>query len=259
MSDEQQENQPQIYKGSRVTLIARTEFLGAPEHLNWESDSDMASEALSEFAGRICYMSYNKSKRDNKEYLENIMQSKHGSVLEHPSWSFLIEGVSRSYTHEHVRHRAGWAYSQLSQRYVDESDCAFVIPPLFQDDPEAVDRLISNFIRLQQEYKWLVDRAGEKLKHIEKRTERRKAARQAARCILPNATETKIVVTGNARAFRHFIEMRAHPAADLEIRRTAITILKILQEEAPHIFNDFEIKEQEHDNSEIAIPKHSKI
>jgi thymidylate synthase (FAD) len=90
------------------------------------------------------------------------------------------------------------------------------------------------------------------------KTDRRKYVRQAARAVLPNATETKMFVTANVRAWRHFIEMRATPFADLEIRRLAIVILKLLQVEAPLLFQDFEITEHT-DNTEIATPRYSKV
>jgi thymidylate synthase (FAD) len=113
-----------------VTLLSRPSFT-EPSHLsvNWLGEST-DGERLAEFAGRLCYMSQrNPAKRVTREYLENIKRQGHGSVLEHANYSLLLEGVSRSLTHELIRHRAGWAYSQLSQRYVDESSASFVIPP----------------------------------------------------------------------------------------------------------------------------------
>src|ERR1041385_6893427 len=113
-----------------LTLIARPTFVAA-EHLPVQGLGDSTDgERLAEFAGRLCYMSQaNPAKRQTREYLENIKKQGHGSVLEHANYSILFEGVSRSFTHELVRHRAGFAYSQLSQRYVDESLASFVVPP----------------------------------------------------------------------------------------------------------------------------------
>src|SRR5213082_3428423 len=111
----------EIFRAPRVTLIARPEFL-EPEHLRvqWRGESS-SGERLAEFAGRICYMSqHNPANRSTAEYLENIKKQGHGSVLEHAVYVLLIEGISRSCSHELVRHRAGFGYSQLSQRYVDE-------------------------------------------------------------------------------------------------------------------------------------------
>src|SRR5437879_1129170 len=127
----------EIFRAPRVTLIARPEFL-EPEHLRvqWRGDSS-PGERLAEFAGRICYMSqHNPAHRSTAEYLENIKKQGHGSVLEHAVYVLLIEGISRSCSHELVRHRAGFGYSQLSQRYVDESHAAFVMPPAVIGDEQ---------------------------------------------------------------------------------------------------------------------------
>src|SRR6266498_3587300 len=120
----------EIFREPRVTLIARPEFL-EPQHLpvRWLGDST-PGERLAEYAGRLCYMSqHNPVNRTTAEYLENIKKQGHGSVLEHSVYVLLIEGISRSCSHELVRHRAGFGYSQISQRYVDESHAAFVLPP----------------------------------------------------------------------------------------------------------------------------------
>src|SRR5215470_14432681 len=106
------------------------------EGMLFSTDTSLAAEVLAEVAGRTCYMSFGKGRKSNQEYLENILSSKHGSVLEHAVWNVLITGVSRALTHELVRHRAGFAYSQLSQRYVDEGDAHYVVPPLYQESEE---------------------------------------------------------------------------------------------------------------------------
>src|SRR5215208_4528033 len=124
-----------IYSQPVISIIARPSF-AEPPHLpvKWLGESS-DGERLAEFAGRLCYMSQkNPASRATREYLENIKKQGHGSVLEHASYSLLLEGVSRSLTHELVRHRAGFAYSQLSQRYVDESEANFVMPPAIIGD-----------------------------------------------------------------------------------------------------------------------------
>src|SRR5258708_40071181 len=126
----------EVFRAPRVTLIARAEFREA-EHLRvqWQGNAT-DGERLAEYAGRLCYMSqHNPVNRTTAEYLENIKKQGHGSVLEHAVYVLLIEGISRSCSHELVRHRAGFGYSQLSQRYVDESHAAFVLPPAMADDP----------------------------------------------------------------------------------------------------------------------------
>src|SRR5437660_12883512 len=117
-----------IYREPRVTLIARPQFL-RPDHLpvQWKGDAS-DGERLAEFAGRICYMSqHNPVGRTTAEYLENIKKQGHGSVLEHAVYVLLLEGISRSCSHELVRHRAGFGHSQLSQPYVDQPHAAFAI------------------------------------------------------------------------------------------------------------------------------------
>src|SRR5262249_28525222 len=148
----------------------------------------------------LCYMSFAKPRPGgNKAYLDHIMEVGHGSVLEHANWSFIFCGVSRSLTHELVRHRAGFGFSQLSQRYVDESVAEYVEPDIIADDPE-LHRLFSETVkRTHEAYIELAEKLNAKLAAEPDKTLRRKMARQAARCVLPNATETKIFVTANAR------------------------------------------------------------
>ena len=225
-----------------LTVLARPSFT-TPEHLavEWIGEST-DGERLAEFAGRLCYMSqHNPAGRQTREYLENIKKQGHGSVLEHANYSILLEGVSRSLTHELVRHRAGFAYSQLSQRYVDESHASFVVPPAVVGD-EALERVWRDQVeQAQATYVALVAQLMERYGWVADRVHRRKMAREAARAVLPNATETKIVVTANARAWRTMLELRSSEGAELEIRRMAVAVLRLLQREAPGFFSDFEI------------------
>jgi thymidylate synthase (FAD) len=184
---------------------------------------------------------HNPAGRSTREYLENIKKQGHGSVLEHANYSILLEGVSRSLTHELVRHRAGFAYSQLSQRYVDESEAAFVVPPAIVGDEALESAWSAQIEAAQSSYVSLVAQLMERYGWVADKVHRRKMAREAARGVLPNSTETKIVVTGNARAWRTMLELRSSEGAELEIRRAAIAILRILQSEAPAFFSDFEI------------------
>jgi thymidylate synthase (FAD) len=239
----------QIIREPRVTVIARQQFT-VPPHIRWQSDSEVAGEALAEFAGRLCYLSFGEDaglegghktiagRTTNASYLANILRTKHGSVLEHAVWSFLFEGVSRSLTHELVRHRAGMGYSQLSQRYVDESEIGFVLPPEIEDGTQDFEVWRSACEQSLDNYRKLLVNVTEKVGDQGPVTMRKKRARQAARSVLPNAAETKIVATGNARALRHFCEMRGAAGADLEIRRLAGVVLRLLQQEAPNIFGD---------------------
>jgi thymidylate synthase (FAD) len=231
-----------IFLEPRITVLARPAF-SEPAHLpvKWLGEST-DGERLSEFAGRLCYMSQkNPAGRPTREYLENIKKQGHGSVLEHANYSLLLEGVSRSLTHELVRHRAGFAYSQLSQRYVDESEANFVMPPAIIGDEALETAWRAQMDAAQKAYVALVESLMQRYAWVGDKIHRRKMAREAARGVLPNSTETKIVVTGNARAWRTMLELRASEGAELEIRRCAVGIVRILQEEAPGFFSDFEI------------------
>jgi thymidylate synthase (FAD) len=225
----------------RVQLIAKTEFL-APPDVPWATDADGGS-ALVEFAGRACYQSWSKPNprtATNASYLRHIIDVGHFSVLEHATVSFYITGISRSCTHELIRHRH-FSYSQLSQRFVPEHDSQVVVPPGVEGDPELQDIFAAAADTSRAAYIELLSRLEAKLADQPNAVLRRKQARQAARSVLPNATETRIVVTGNYRAWRHFVAMRASEHADVEIRRLAIACLRQLIDVAPAVFADFEI------------------
>jgi thymidylate synthase (FAD) len=250
---------PHYYREPVISLLARPTFV-APEHLpvSWVGESS-DGERLAEFAGRICYMSqHNPAKRSTRDYLDNIKKQGHGSVLEHANYTLLLEGVSRSLTHELVRHRAGFSYSQLSQRYVDESEANFVVPPAMLGDDALEDAWRRQTEDAQRAYVALVERLMERYGWVSDRVHRRKMAREAARAVLPNATETKIVVTANARAWRTMLELRSSEGAELEIRRAAVAILRLLQCEAPGFFSDFEIYQGE-DRREAARVVYHKV
>lgn len=266
--------EPSVYLVSRqqVDETALQGFLEANDVSRWETDTDIAAEKLTEVSGRLCYMSFAKPRPGgNKAYTEHILAVGHGSVLEHSVFGFIIEGVSRSLTHELVRHRAGFGYSQLSQRYVDESNTAFVVPPALLSHHEEwakwlegnrvykkavgdwdsgltpnrkaklFEELVQRIESARSKYAMLVEDLASEMVDIPEKTARIKAAREAARSVLPNCTETKIFVTGNARAWRHLLEMRGSVHADAEIRRLAIALLAVLQKEAPNLFGDYRV------------------
>lgn len=227
---------------ARVTLIACTWFAvdDAAEVMGgWLPGPDTdGGSALCEAAGRACYQSWKRPREKtatNAGYLAHILEVGHLSVLEHASATFYIEGISRSLSHELIRHRH-FSYSQLSQRYVDESDTEFVEPPLVSGDFHAVNLFHSALADARSNYTGLVYTLTEQFPD-----KTRKEIREAARSVLPNATETKIVVTGNYRAWREFIVKRATEQADAEIRALAVEVLRRLQSIAPNVFNDFAI------------------
>jgi thymidylate synthase (FAD) len=227
--------------------------------VSWQTDTEIAGEHLVEMAGRVCYMSFARPRPGgNQAYLNHILEVGHGSVLEHAVWNFIFTGVSRSLTHELIRHRAGWGYSMLSQRYVDESVAEYVEPDEIAADPELHRLWLDAVAQSHQAYMRLAEKLQEKMVAEPDRTLRRKLARQAARSVLPNATETKIFVTANARALRHFIELRASCYADVEIRKLAVNVLRIMQKEAPHIFLDYQLVPLP-DGTFEAVTEHRKV
>jgi thymidylate synthase (FAD) len=249
----------EIFRAPRVTLIARPQFL-EPAHLavQWKGPST-DGERLAEFAGRICYMSqHNPAQRATAEYLDNIKKQGHGSVLEHAVYVLLVEGISRSCSHELVRHRAGFGYSQLSQRYVDESHAAFVVPPAILGDEGMEAEWERQVTDAQAAYVHAVEGLIARYQWVDDKVHRRKMAREAARSVLPNATETKVVVSGNVRAWRTMLELRCGEGAELEIRRMAIACLRVLQGDAPAFFSDFEIYSAD-DRQEAARVAYHKV
>jgi len=264
--------EPTIIREPRVYLVGRQvmdrtavdQFLDE-YGMSWETDTEVGGEQMVEAAGRICYLSFGKGRKTNKEYVENLMSMKHGSVLEHAVWDLVIAGVSRSFSHELVRHRAGFGYSQLSQRYVDESMANFVEPEIIARDPQMHEVWMRSVKASHAAYVELVEgmmavaeeranASGEKVN----KTHLRKQVREAARSVLPNATETMIFVSANARALRHFIELRGSEGADAEIRRVAVKVLRIMQAEAPTLFADYAI-ETLADGSEVARTAWEKV
>src|SRR5947199_4291277 len=218
----------EIFRAPRVTLIARPEFI-EPEHLHvqWRGDSS-PGERLAEFAGRICYMSqHNPANRSTAEYLENIKKQGHGPVLEHAVYVLLIEGISRSCSHELVRHRAGFGYSQLSQRYVDESHAAFVMPPAILGDPTLETEWEQEVAHAQAAYVRAVAGLMERYGWVADKVNRRKMAQAAARSVQHNATRVEIVVSGNARAWRTMLELRSGASAGLGLRPHAVDCMRI--------------------------------
>ncbi|AKK03363.1 FAD-dependent thymidylate synthase [Corynebacterium epidermidicanis] len=234
-----------------VDLIACTHFT-QPSDVAWTTDAT-GGQALIEFAGRACYESFDKPNphtADNASYLRHVMEVGHTALLEHATATLYLRGLSRAASHEFVRHRH-FSFSELSQRYVDPEELNVVIPRLIADD-EALLRL---YHRAMDESRFAFDELlaalEEKLGAQANGILRNKQARQAARSVLPNSTETRIVVTGNFRTWRHFLAMRATEHADAEIRTVAVKCLKVLQPLAPVVFGDFEIATLS-DGSEMA-------
>lgn len=243
---------PKVYLiGTQTMDWGAVEQFQSDHDFRWETDADDDSEAIIEAGGRVCYMSYAKPRPGgNSAYIKNILDSGHGSVLEHAVYNLMIVGISRSLTHELVRHRAGFAYSQLSQRFVPAEDAEAVIPEIFKGDPESVAVFKKAFSDCVAAYQHLARRTQERIESGQikgvssaDKTTAQKKARQAARSVLPNATETKILVTANARAWRHFLELRGSEHAEDEIRVLSAKVLAALQGCTNTVFADLEVHE----------------
>jgi thymidylate synthase (FAD) len=239
-----------------VSLAGMAGFVsGFPSELNFSSyleDPDTLSSAaqLCKVAGQTCYLSLGPGRTRNvgaRRYFENIKSSGHGSVLEHATFSFLFYGVSRSFTHELVRHRAGTAFSQTSQRYVDGKVLRFVERPEYQDSSVLHQQFEQGIDASAREYAKRTDEllaqqsAGEQLLSGEARTDLRKKVQQAARSCLPNEAEAPIVFSANVRALRHIIEMRASRHAEIEIREVFLRAFLCLAKIEPILFDDYRV------------------
>lgn len=244
----------------RVTMIAQTtptarglglqmEDIVAGEWLEPQPGSSKA-EYLTEFAGRACYQSFhrpNPATAKTEDYIQRtLFEQGHWSIAEHASVTFYITGVSRAFTHELIRHRH-LSYSQMSQRFVDESDLEVVLPPALED-------VYGNDVKSMVDVDYVIDAAQESYQSLVdtllNRGLTRKQAREAARAVLPNATETKIVVTGNLRAWHEFCERRMQPDADAEMQKVATMIYEELRTYAPTIFPDKDEEPSEGDAAE---------
>lgn len=185
-------------------------------------------EKLIEEAGRTCYLSLDRiSDGTEKNFIRNCIKNGHHSILEHASASFRIKGASRAFTHQLVRHRVA-SFSQQSQRYVNEGEFNFVVPPEIAENPEALAEFREYMESSRKTYNRLRELGIKK---------------EDARFVLPNALESQIVFSANFRELRFVFSLRLHKSAQWEIRRVCLEMLKIMQREAPSVFSDFVIDE----------------
>ncbi len=201
-------------------------------------------DAIPMACAKSCYKAWVVGRKNIWEYLENIKGEGHGSVLEHSYFGF-ITMTTRCIANEIVRHRAGFAYSQESQRFCDEKDNSFIMPLSVQGDEaseiiwtEHMGTSLTNYVRLTDQ---LMDRYmnDPDFKDMEKR-DLRKKVREASRGVLPNDTSTVLHATANIRSWRHFIEMRSSRHAEAGIRLYADRIWELLVAECPILFGDYE-------------------
>lgn len=210
------------------------------QEMRWSDGED-----LIEFAGRLCYRSWEpglnknvtKIREDAAVYFENLLKSGHGSVLEHSNYSFVIHNCTRVTTHELVRHRAGCAYSQESMRFVRLDDIPFWIPDWAKEDATLM-RNIKTVVEAMEEFQ---EGAAEHFALDDETTpfSEKKAKTSFMRRFAPQGVGTGIVMTANVRALRHIITMRTEAAAEEEIRIVCDQIARIMQDECPLLFQDF--------------------
>jgi thymidylate synthase (FAD) len=208
-----------------VRLIAITSYLGGengsekdtPEH----TTSAAPTEALIEHAGRICYRSQGGgTPQATARFIRKRVAEGHESIVEHGSASFEISGISRSCSHQLVRHRLA-SFSQESQRYVDMSDPEWVVPPDVAADPEALVLWEATLAQVQAAYQALRERGIRK---------------EDARFLLPNAAATRLIMSANYRELLHLFRIRISPDAQWEICQVAIHMLEAVHAQAPNVF-----------------------
>ena len=222
-----------------------------------EDEQASPGEMLVEFGGRACYRSWEpglnpnvtRVRTDRMEYFSNILRSAHGSVLEHANYSFALRNVSRVFTHELVRHRAGSAFSQESLRYVRLTEIGFRVPPALEP---VRDQVISIVEQLEEFQVSAADELGIDEEGLPFHV--KKEITSALRRLAPIGLSTDIMWTANARTLRHVIEMRTAEGAEEELRLVFDQIARIMQSEAPGLFQDFV---QQDDGS--WVPEHRKV
>lgn len=256
------ETAPEIHLICRpaVDLEAMRAYLGSVGGASWLDMRDKdrrgsEAELLVEFAGRLCYRSWEpglnpnvrKIRADPDEYFKNLLASGHGSVLEHANFTFAFHQVSRVFTHELVRHRAGSAFSQESLRYVRLVDIGFRVAPALEPMRTEVVELVERLEEFQKN-------AAEKLIDDEMPFAAKKEVTSALRRLAPLGLSTDILWTANVRTLRHVIAQRTEPGAEEEMRAVFDQVAEIATAEAPALFQDFR-----RGSDGTWVPKHHKV
>jgi thymidylate synthase (FAD) len=244
------ETTPQVFLVARPSVNAEgmRAYLESVGGVSWLEMREQAreqlndGELLAEFGGRMCYRSWEpglnpnvtRIRTDQKEYFANVLRSAHGSVLEHANFSFAFRNVSRVFTHELIRHRAGSAFSQESLRYVRLTDIGFRVPPALEPLRDQVISLVEQLEEFQLSAAEQLDiDSGELPFHV------KKEITSALRRLAPTGLSTDILWTANVRTLRHVIEMRTDPGAEEELRSVFNLVAEIMKSEAPSLFQDF--------------------
>ena len=212
-------------------------------------DEDDEAQDLIEFAGRLCYRSWEpglnpnvtKIRENQIAYLENVLASGHGSVLEHGTFTFVFSNVSRVFTHELVRHRTGTAVSQESLRFVRLDDLPFWFPDWAREDPELIERATALLGEMEAFQQWMaghfhLDDAGVPFTEKKHKT-------SFMRRFAPEGVATGLVWSANIRTIRHVIELRTAAGAEEEIRLVFAKVAEIMKREAPALFSDYVVTE----------------
>lgn len=233
------------------------------EYVQYADDEAIEPGAeIAKFAGQMCYLSLGEKRTKNRDagkYFQNIKAQSHGSITEHSNYGFLIYGISRSCSHEIVRHRHQ-GFSQLSQRYVGPEALRFVERPEFQNDPFLHERFQNRIEDTIDEYRLLIHNLYKKQADgslelsADRKTDLRKKVQQTARAVLPNEVETMMVTTANVRAWRHFIEQRASEHAEVEIRDVAVKVFLALVKFTPLLFDDYDLVELSDGTLAVSTP-----
>lgn len=237
-----------IVMGDTGCLDGVRDFLDAIGAQNWMTpgaDVKSDGELLVEVAGRTCYKSFgtalNKNltrvRSDHHEYIGNILTTHHGSVLEHATTTVGFVNVSRIFTHELVRHRAGCAYSQESMRFVRLEDVGMFIPSCIKEDPKALAMFTAATEAAEDYYKRLTNL----LIRDDMPFAKKKEITSAIRRIAPSGHATNIVVTANHRAWRHLFELRTARGVEEEIGVVFSELAEQFRKHYPAFYQDMSV------------------
>jgi thymidylate synthase (FAD) len=247
--------QPEVFLVARPeidypALAAYLQQVGGESWLERLDRGDLDdAQNLAEFAGKICYRAWepglnpnvSRVRNDHRKYLENILSSAHGSVLEHVSFSFVLHNVSRIFTHELVRHRPGTAVSQESMRFVRLADIPFWFPDWALADAELMKRSRALLEQMEEFQHWMTDHFGLDAGGVPFHEKKHKTS--FMRRFAPDGVATGLLWTANIRTLRHTIEARTDQGAEEEIRLVFGMIGELMRAEAPVLFGDYEVQD----------------
>jgi len=231
-----------VIREPTVTVVARPQFL-APPHLTLpDGGAATDAERLMEFAGRVRSASLeNPAGRSTHEYFASAVAQRHLDLMAHASCSLLLEGISRAAAHALHRDGNGIACAEVLPRHVDETTIRFVLPPALIGDEAMEGAWCAQMEHALEGYRRTVDALMVRYGWIDDKVHRRRLARDAAQDGLPGGVEARVVMTGSIGAWRTLLTRHTSESAPLELRRLCLTMLHVLQQEAPACFSDFEV------------------